>query len=208
MRRADFLDRLQMIFPGTSCNDGSTDARFWNQMENSSGIYFVDSRKLSLYEQNQEQAGERALQPAGVDNHTDIQLPALGGFVLQGWIASALEEVEKLQEVWLIRPDEAYGQWKNPLGTGVFVQGGWLRARSHMAEKKVHEKRIDQAWRFCNIPLYISIVRMCSVRRNATTWSQRRYDFRRDVESTSGICALILKKRMEKSCRWISAGDI
>lgn len=45
------------------------------------------------------------------DNHTDMQLPAFGGLLsCGGWIASALEEVEKLQEVWLIGPDEeAYG---------------------------------------------------------------------------------------------------
>ena len=50
------------------------------------------------------------------DNHTDMQLPAFGGLCPGGWIASALEEVEKLQEVWLIGPDEeAYGQVEEPL---------------------------------------------------------------------------------------------
>ena len=101
--------------------------RFWNEWKNiRSPEFILWIRKLSLYEQNRGWAGERAFNLLVFDNHTDMQLPAFGGLLsCGGWIASALEEVEKLQEVWLIGPDEeAYGRWKNPLRTGTFfVQG-------------------------------------------------------------------------------------
>ena len=78
------------------------------------------------------------------DNHTDMQLPAFGGLLsCGGWIASALEEVEKLQEVWLIGPDEeAYGQVEEPFKDRVhFLSRERLaEARPYMAEKKVLRK--------------------------------------------------------------------
>ena len=78
------------------------------------------------------------------DNHTDMQLPAFGGLLsCGGWIASALEEVEKLQEVWLIGPDEeAYGQVEKPFKDRVhFCPGrGWLRQGRIWLRKKVLRK--------------------------------------------------------------------
>ena len=53
---------------GTNCYcDGDAQAQILERME-ISGFWnlFYGFRKLSLYEQNRERAGERALQPAGI----------------------------------------------------------------------------------------------------------------------------------------------
>ena len=128
------------------------------------------------------------------DNHTDMQLPAFGGLLsCGGWIASALEEVEKLQEVWLIGPDEeAYGQVeKKALRTEcIFCPGrSWLRQGRIWLSKKGSEEELIRSLEIpANIPLYVSIDKdvLCP-EEAATTWSQGGYDFRRDAESTSGI---------------------
>ena len=94
-----------------------------------------------------------------------------------GWIASALEEVEKLHEVWLIGPDEeAYGQVEKPFKDRVhFLSRERLaEARSHMAEKKGSEEELIRSLEIpANIPLYISIDKdvLCP-EEAATTWSQ------------------------------------
>mgnify|MGYP000237706829 FL=1 len=107
-----------------------------------------------------------------------MQLPAFGGLLsCGGWIASALEEVEKLQEVWLIGPDEeAYGRWKKNFKDRVhFLSREKLaEARSHMAEKKGSEEELIRSLEIpANIPLYISIDKdvLCP-EEAATTWSQ------------------------------------
>ena len=111
------------------------------------------------------------------DNHTDMQLPAFGGLLsCGGWIASTLEEVEKLQEVWLIGPDEKRtGRWKNPLRTEcIFIRERLAEARSHMAEKKGSEEELIRSLEIpANIPLYVSIDKdvLCP-EEAATTWSQ------------------------------------
>ena len=95
---------------GTNCYcDGDAQAQILERMEKYpvSGIYFIDSGN---YHYMSRIGIGRVKEPFNLlvfDNHTDMQLPAFGGLLsCGGWIASALEEVEKLHEVWLIGPDE------------------------------------------------------------------------------------------------------
>ena len=143
-----------------------------------SGIYFIDSGN---YHYMSRIGIGRVKEPFNLlvfDNHTDMQLPAFGGLLsCGGWIASALEEVEKLQEVWLIGPDEeAYGQVEKPFKDRVhFLSRERLaEARSHMAEKKGSEEELIRSLEIpANIPLYVSIDKdvLCP-EEAATTWSQ------------------------------------
>ena len=134
---------------GTNCYcDGDAQAQILERMEKYpvSGIYFMDSGN---YHYMSRIGNGRVKEPFNLlvfDNHTDMQLPAFGGLLsCGGWIASALEEVEKLQEVWLIGPDEeAYGQVEKPFKDRVhFLSRERLaEARSHMAEKKGSEEEL------------------------------------------------------------------
>ena len=96
-----------MIFQEpTAIVDGDAQAQILERMEKYpvSGIYFIDSGN---YHYMSRIGTGRLKEPFNLlvfDNHTDMQLPAFGGLLsCGGWIASALEEVEKLQEVWLDR---------------------------------------------------------------------------------------------------------
>ena len=166
---------------GTNCYcDGDAQAQILERMEKYpvSGIYFIDSGN---YHYMSRIGIGRVKEPFNLlvfDNHTDMQLPAFGGLLsCGGWIASALEEVEKLQEVWLIGPDEeAYGQVEEPFKDRVhFLSRERLaEARSHMAEKKGSEEELIRSLEIpANIPLYVSIDKdvLCP-EEAATTWSQ------------------------------------
>ena len=166
---------------GTNCYcDGDAQAQILERMEKYpvSGIYFIDSGN---YHYMSRIGIGRVKEPFNLlvfDNHTDMQLPAFGGLLsCGGWIASALEEVEKLQEVWLIGPDEeAYGQVEEPFkGRVHFLSRERLaEARSYMAEKKGSEEELIRSLEIpANIPLYISIDKdvLCP-EEAATTWSQ------------------------------------
>ena len=166
---------------GTNCYcDGDAQAQILERMEKYpvSGIYFMDSGN---YHYMSRIGNGRVKEPFNLlvfDNHTDMQLPAFGGLLsCGGWIASALEEVEKLQEVWLIGPDEeAYGQVEKPFKDRVhFLSRERLsEARSHMAEKKGSEEELIRSLEIpANIPLYVSIDKdvLCP-EEAATTWSQ------------------------------------
>ena len=142
------------------------------------GIHFLDSGN---YHYMSRIGAGRVKEPFNLlvfDNHTDKQLPAFGGLLsCGGWIASALEEVEKLQEVWLIGPDEeAYGQVEEPFKDRVhFLSRERLaEARPYMAEKKGSEEELIRSLEIpANIPLYVSIDKdvLCP-EEAATTWSQ------------------------------------
>ena len=166
---------------GTNCYcDGDAQAQILERMEKYpvSGIYFMDSGN---YHYMSRIGAGRVKEPFNLlvfDNHTDMQLPAFGGLLsCGGWIASALEEVEKLQEVWLIGPDEeAYGQVEEPFkGRVHFLSRERLaEARSHMAEKKGSEEELIRSLEIpANIPLYISIDKDVLCPEDAdTNWSQ------------------------------------
>ena len=101
--------------PGTNCYcDDEAQRKILEKIEEfpASGIYFIDSGN---YHYMSRIGAGRVKEPFNLlvfDNHTDMQLPAFGGLLsCGGWIASALEEVGNLREVWLVGPDEeAYGQ--------------------------------------------------------------------------------------------------
>ena len=78
-----------------------------------------------------------------------------------------------------------------------------------MAEKKGSEEELIRSLEIpANIPLYVSIDKDVLCQEEAGHYLEPGgYDFRRDAESTSGI-VLSFEKRMEKSCRWISAGNV
>lgn len=166
---------------GTNCYcDGDAQAQILERMEKYpvSGIYFMDSGN---YHYMSRIGIGRVKEPFNLlvfDNHTDMQLPAFGGLLsCGGWIASALEEVEKLQEVWLIGPDEeAYGQVEEPFKDRVhFLSRERLaEARPYMAEKKGSEEELIRSLEIpANIPLYISIDKDVLCPEDAdTNWSQ------------------------------------
>lgn len=166
---------------GTNCYcDGDAQAQILERMEKYpvSGIYFIDSGN---YHYMSRIGIGRVKEPFNLlvfDNHTDMQLPAFGGLLsCGGWIASALEEVEKLQEVWLIGPDEeAYGQVEEPFKDRVhFLSRERLaEARPYMAEKKGSEEELIRSLEIpANIPLYISIDKDVLCPEDAdTNWSQ------------------------------------
>ena len=109
---------------GTNCYcDGEARGQILDRLEKypASGIYFIDSGN---YHYMSRIGAERMAEPFHLlvfDNHTDMQLPAFGGLLsCGGWIASALEEVGNLREVWLVGPDEeAYGQVEEQFKTRV-----------------------------------------------------------------------------------------
>lgn len=166
---------------GTNCYcDGDAQAQILERMEKYpvSGIYFIDSGN---YHYMSRIGIGRVKEPFNLlvfDNHTDMQLPAFGGLLsCGGWIASALEEVQKLQEVWLIGPDEeAYGQVEETFKDRVhFLSRERLaEARQYMAEKKGSEEELIRSLEIpANIPLYISIDKDVLCPEDAdTNWSQ------------------------------------
>lgn len=100
---------------GTNCYcDGEAQAQLLERMEKypASGIYFIDSGNYHYMSRIGAGRVKETFNLLVFDNHTDMQLPAFGELLsCGGWIASALEEVENLREVWLVGPDEeAYGQ--------------------------------------------------------------------------------------------------
>ena len=128
---------------GTNCYcDGDAQAQILERMEKYpvSGIYFIDSGN---YHYMSRIGIGRVKEPFNLlvfDNHTDMQLPAFGGLLsCGGWIASALEEVEKLHEVWMRKRT---GRWKNPLRTECIFcpERGWLRQGRIWLRKKVLRK--------------------------------------------------------------------
>ncbi|MDD5805281.1 MAG: arginase [Clostridia bacterium] len=160
-----------------------------------SGIYFIDSGN---YHYMSRIGAQRVKEPFNLlvfDNHTDMQLPAFGGLLsCGGWIASALEEVENLKEVWLIGPDEeAYSQVEEPFKDRVrflsreelsqmrmyhgIIQddektgiNGKVQKNIEIQDKKIRNWIQEIP---AEIPLYVSIDKDVLCKENAsTTWSQ------------------------------------
>lgn len=180
---------------GTNCYcDGEARGQILDRLEKypASGIYYIDSGN---YHYMSRIGAERMAEPFHLlvfDNHTDMQLPAFGGLLsCGGWIASALEEVGNLREVWLVGPDEeAYGQVEEQFKTRVH-----FLSREKLAEdraKSLNGKSRDRGVRTesgpvntlgvlstllqelpTDLPLYISIDKdvLCT-EAAATTWSQ------------------------------------
>ena len=98
------------------------------------------------------------------DHHTDMQLPAFGGLLsCGGWIASALEEVENLREVYLIGPPQAdYDQ----------VEESFRCRVKYVSEDELPMKKW---WEEVptDLPLFVSIDKDVLCKQDAsTTWSQ------------------------------------
>lgn len=106
------------------------------------------------------------------DNHTDMQLPAFGGLLsCGGWIAAALEELEKLCQVILVGPDEeACSQVEDRLKEKVV-----FLSREHLASLKKEEilQELKGILAGNDLPLYLSIDKDVLGTEDAqTTWSQ------------------------------------
>ena len=185
---------------GTNCYcDEAAQGQILERLEKypASGIYFIDSGN---YHYMSRIGAGRFQEPFNLlvfDNHTDMQLPAFGGLLsCGGWIASALEEVENLREVWLIGPDEeAYEQVEER-----FKERVHFLSREKLAEAR--RQNCDGAGKFekmvslpekgislshgltgtmaafmreipADLPLYVSIDKdALSPESAATTWSQ------------------------------------
>ena len=79
-------------------------------------------------------------------------------------------------------------------------------ARSHMAKKKGSEEELIRSLEIpVNIPLYVSIDKDVPARRKQPLPGVRDMTLEEMLKVLLVLC-LILKKRMEKSCRWISVG--
>ena len=164
---------------GTNCYcDGDAKAQILEKMGEYpvSGIYFIDSGN---YHYMSRIGAEQVKEPFNLlvfDNHTDMQLPAFGGLLsCGGWIASALEEVENLSEVWLIGPDEeAYQQVEEQ-----FKKRVHFLSREKLAELDKESSVTQEFWDkwiselSADLPLYVSIDKDVLCPEEAvTTWSQ------------------------------------
>ena len=100
---------------GTNCYcDGEAFDEIRKRLEEypAGGIFFIDSGNYHYVSRIGADKIKEPFRLLVLDNHTDMQLPAFGGLLsCGGWIASALEELPDLKEVWLVGPDEeAYSQ--------------------------------------------------------------------------------------------------
>ena len=164
---------------GTNCYcDEVAKAQILEKTEKypTSGIYFIDSGNYHYMSRIGAEEVEEPFNLLVFDNHTDMQLPAFGGILsCGGWIASALEEVENLREVWLIGPDEeAYQQVEEPFKSRVH-----FLSREKLADLDMQSVRTQEflnAWISelpADLPLYVSIDKdVLGPEEAATTWSQ------------------------------------
>ena len=190
---------------GTNCYcDGEAQAQILERMEKYpvSGIYFIDSGNYHYMSRIGAGRVKESFNLLVFDNHTDMQPPAFGGLLsCGGWIASALDEVENLREVWLIGPDEdAFEQVEEQfkgrvhflsreklakMRKGMYGRDGSCEESSG-AEKMLLPRGVDKtspgnlvlgnSWITeipSDLPLYVSIDKdvLCS-ETAATTWSQ------------------------------------
>ena len=95
---------------GTNCYcDEEAAAEINRRTENVpvAGIHFIDSGNYHYITRLWIGRIREPFRLLVFDNHTDMQLPAFGGLLsCGGWIAAALEELEKLCQVILVGPDE------------------------------------------------------------------------------------------------------
>lgn len=130
----------------------------------SEGIYFIDSGNYHYMSRIRAAKITEPFRLLVFDHHTDMQLPAFGGLLsCGGWIASALEEVENLREVYLIGPPQAdYDQVEE-------------RFRCRVKYVPEEELPIKKWWEEVptDLPLFVSIDKDVLCKQDAsTTWSQ------------------------------------
>ncbi|MCI7449732.1 MULTISPECIES: arginase [unclassified Blautia] len=175
---------------GTNCYcDDEAIAEINKRTESHSvaGIHFIDSGNYHYMTRLWMARMEKPFCLLVYDNHTDMQLPAFGGILsCGGWIAAALEEVEKLEHVILIGPDEAaYEQVDETLKRKVtFLSREKLQG---MNDEEINSFLKASVCEACNwtrgegiyadfekpLPLYISIDKDVLCTEDAqTTWSQ------------------------------------
>ena len=129
-----------------------------------SGIHFIDSGDYHYISKIMTDFIKEPFTLVLIDHHTDMQLPAFGGLLsCGGWIASALEEVENLREVYLIGPPQAdYDQ----------VEERFRCRVKHVPEEELPMKKW---WEEVptDLPLFVSIDKDVLCKQDAsTTWSQ------------------------------------
>lgn len=175
---------------GTNCYcDDEAIAEINKRTESHSvaGIHFIDSGNYHYMTRLWMAGMSEPFCLLVYDNHTDMQPPAFGGILsCGGWIAASLEELDNLEHVILVGPDEAaYGMVEETLKERVTflsrekLQGMndeeincFLReAVSEMCNWKESEDLQITAEKF--LPLYISIDKDVLCAEDAqTTWSQ------------------------------------
>lgn len=136
------------------------------------GIHFIDSGNYHYMSRIWLSKVNEPVSLLVFDNHTDMQLPAFGGILsCGGWIAAALTEVDNLQNVILIGPDEeAYSQVEPE-----FKERVRFLSRERLLEMTTEEK--TEFLQTCisgeKEPLYISIDKDILAPGDAdTSWSQ------------------------------------
>lgn len=133
------------------------------------GIRFIDSGNYHYMSRIWLEKMKQPFRLLVFDHHTDMQPPAFGGILsCGGWIASAIEELPCLQEVFLCGPDEeAFAQ----------VPEKWKEKVKFLSLEKCCNQSVRPGNFFreipVDIPLYISIDKdVLSIEDAATTWSQ------------------------------------
>lgn len=160
---------------GTNCYcDEEAAAEINRRTENVpvAGIHFIDSGNYHYITRLWIGRIREPFRLLVFDNHTDMQLPAFGGLLsCGGWIAAALEELEKLCQVILVGPDEeACSQVEDRLKEKVV-----FLSREHLASLKKEEilQELKGILAGNDLPLYLSIDKDVLGTEDAqTTWSQ------------------------------------
>lgn len=136
------------------------------------GIHFIDSGNYHYMSRIWLSKTKEPISLVVFDNHTDMQMPAFGGLLsCGGWIAAAFEEVENLQDVILIGPDEeAYSQvepqWKERVK---FLSREMLQDMSRESRAAFLKEALSGG----KIPVYISVDKDVLCPESAdTSWSQ------------------------------------
>ena len=174
---------------GTNCYcDEEAIAEIYKRTESHSvaGIHFIDSGNYHYMTRLWLTRMEAPFCLLVYDNHTDMQPPAFGGILsCGGWIAESLEELENLQHVILVGPDEAaYEQVDEKLKervtflsreklqgmTEVEINGFLEETVSRVCRWKTESRQTD---REKSLQLYISVDKDVLCEKDAqTTWSQ------------------------------------
>lgn len=158
--------------PGSNCycdDEAMAQIREKIQKFPAEGIHFIDSGNYHYMSRIWLEKMTQPFRLLVFDHHTDMQPPAFGGILsCGGWIASAIEELPFLQEIFLCGPEEEdFAQ----------VLGKLKKKVKFLSGEKCCDKSIRPGNFFReipeNLPLYISIDKdVLSIEDAATTWSQ------------------------------------
>lgn len=170
------------------------------------GIHFIDSGNYHYMSRIWLEKINHPFRLLVFDNHTDMQLPALGGILsCGGWIADSLYELPFLKEVFLCGPDEeSFSQVPKELRDRVkFLSREKLKAGQMDAVDRREAERFF-ADVSVDMPVYISIDKDVLCKKDAcTAWSQGDMRLKELLEYLS-----IVLEKLEKGGQQLIGADI